>query len=165
MIGRTVRYWNLLIEQNRDTVVYVGKWGDATRGNGFREFWTDISQKTRAEKINLAIVRIKEEQDFIDNAIMKFVEALSDVGLLDNSLYLKLKYGTDVEVQITLIKNGISLSLSTLLIDKYSQFFSVDTFSDTIEIRPEILEEMEQNGENEILIFEAKNNIFIDSVD
>lgn len=160
MIGRTVRYWNSLIEQRQDTFVYVGKWGDSTRGIGFREFWTDISQKSHAEKINLAIVRIKEEQDFIDNAIMKFVEVLFDIRLIDPSLYLRLKYGTDNPVQISLIKNGISLSLSKLLIDKYAAFVSIDTNSDAVEIDSEILNAMSQNGENDILVYEAKNNVF-----
>lgn len=160
MIARTVRYWNSLIEQRQDTFVYVGKWGDSTRGIGFREYWTDISRKSHAEKINLAIVRIKEEQDFIDNAIMKFVEVFFDIKLIDSSLYLRLKYGTDNPIQISLIKNGISLSLSKLLIEKYAQFVSIDTNSDTVDIDSAILNAMLQNGENDILVYEAKNNVF-----
>ncbi len=160
MINKTIRYWNSLEENHQDTFVYVGKWGDSTRGAGFREFWTDISQKNHAEKVNMAIVRIKEEQDFIDNAIMKFVEVLYDVELIETSLYLRLKYGTDEPLQISLIKNGISLSLSKLLIEKYPGLVSIDIDSDTIEINTELVNAMNQNGENDILIYEAKNNIF-----
>jgi len=91
---------------------------------------------------------------------MKFVEVLFDIRLIDPSLYLRLKYGTDNPVQISLIKNGISLSLSKLLIDKYAAFVSIDTNSDAVEIDSEILNAMSQNGENDILVYEAKNNVF-----
>lgn len=160
MINRTLRYWNSLIEQHQDTFVYVGKWGDSTRGVGFREFWTDISQKTHAEKVNMAIVRIKEEQDFIDNAIMKFVEVLHDVNLVEKTLYLRLKYGTDNPLQISLIKNGISLSLAKLLIDKYQHLVSINTVSDTMKISALLIDAMSRNRENDILIYEARSNIF-----
>ena len=160
MVARTMRYWRHLISTDKDTIVYVGKWGDTTRGNGFREYWTDISRKSRTEQINLAIVRIKEEQDFIDNTIMKFVEVLNDVDLMEKTFYLKLKYGTDSVLQIAMIKNGISLSLSTLLLEKYRQYVSVDIETDVISLSPDVIDAMKTNSENEILIYEAQNNTF-----
>lgn len=160
MISKTVAYWNSLIDNGGDTLVYVGRWGDTTKNGGFRNYWTDISKKNNSEKINLAIVRIKEEQDFIDNAIMKYVEVLCEMGLIENSLYLRLKYGTDVDNEIILIKNGISLSLATLIIDKYSKHITIDAFNDTVHFNGDIIGEMKQNKENEILIYEVQNNIF-----
>lgn len=160
MVQKTVDYWNTLIHKNKDTVVFVGKWGDITRDQSHRKYWTDISKKNRAEKINLAIVRIKEEQDFIDNNIMKFVEVFHDVNLVDETFYKKLKYGTADPLQIVLVKNGFSLSLSKLLTEKYIGFVNIDKFSNIVIIDPTLIKVMQQNGENDILIFETQNNIF-----
>jgi hypothetical protein len=109
--------------------------------------------------INLAIVRIKEEQDFIDNAIMKFVEVLNDNGVLDQNLYLRIKYGTSNKYEILLIQNGISLSLTKLLLEKYRKYVRFNIEDDTVELDIELLDEMSKNKENQILIFEAENNI------
>lgn len=160
MVKMTVNYWESLIQNHRDRIVYVGRWGDLTRNNGYNKYWTDISEKTKSEKINLAIVRIKEEQDFIDNVIMKFVETFHDIELIDENLYNKIKYGTDNPLQIVLIKNGISSSLSKLLIEKYFNFINIDITSNIVTISPDIINEMNNNNENDILVFEAKNNIF-----
>lgn len=108
MISHTITYWRRIISQNGDPIVYVGKWGTQTRDGGHRNLWTDIREKDQAQLINLAIVRVKEEQDFIDNTIMKFVEVLHDLELIEQNLYLTLKYGTANAVEIVLIKNGVS---------------------------------------------------------
>ena len=157
-IAYTVRHWRKVISDLRDTVVYVGKWGDLTRG-GFKPLWTDIRYKDQTQLINLAIVRIKEEQDFIDNTIMKFVEVLNDSGVLNQDLYLQIKYGTSNRYEILLIQNGISLSLTKLLLDKYRKFIKFNIEDDTIDLDIELIDEMAKNEENQILIFEAENNI------
>ena len=79
MIDEVVGYWNTL-RGDQSRTVYVGKWGDKTRG-GHREYWTDITEKNEYEKVNLAIVRLKEEYDFIDNEIVKYIEILYSLEL------------------------------------------------------------------------------------
>ena len=37
---------------------------------------------------------------------MKFVEVLYEMDVVEKDLYLKLKYGTDIEQEIVLIKNN-----------------------------------------------------------
>ena len=106
------------------------------------------------------IVRVKEEQDFIDNTIMKFVEVLHDLELIEQNLYLTLKYGTANAVEIVLIKNGVSLSLTQLLIEKYSDSISVNLLTDTVLFSKELVNKMKQNDENQILIYEAMTNTF-----
>lgn len=160
MIKLIVNYWRSLIAQRKDTIVYVGKWGEISRENSNRKNLTDIRGKDLSQLINLAIVRIKEEQDFIDNTIMKYVETLNDIGLIDMELYTKLKYGTNNSLEIVLIKNGISLSLTRLIMEKYQEDICVDIDTDTIKFQEELIEKMVENNENQILIFEAYNNIF-----
>lgn len=156
MINEVVGYWDTLIEEQSSTV-YVGKWGDKIRG-GHRAYWTDITGKDRYEKVNLAIVRIKEEYDFIDNEIVKYVEILNSLELIEESLYLKIKYGTDDKTKIALFNCGISNTLSKLLKEKYSNMFDVNIGSSTVTFSDNLISEMLNNNENGILISEVKMN-------
>lgn len=156
MTDEVVGYWNTLREE-RSRIVYVGKWGDKTRG-GHREYWTDITEKDEYEKVNLAIVRLKEEYDFIDNEIVKYIEVLYSLELIEESLYLKIKYGTDDKTKIALLNCGISSILSKLLQEKYSDMFEVDIGNSTVTFSKNLISEMLKNSENGILISEVKMN-------
>ena len=156
MIDEVVGYWNTLREE-QSRIVYVGKWGDKTRG-GHREYWTDITEKDEYEKVNLAIVRLKEEYDFIDNEIVKYIEVLYSLELIEESLYLKIKYGTDDKTKIALLNCGISSILSKLLQEKYSDMFEADIDNSTVTFSKNLISEMLKNSENGILISEVKMN-------
>lgn len=160
MVSHTLGYWKSLIIDQKDTVVFVGRWGDISRGLSPAKLWTDVSTKNHAQLVNLAIVRIKEEQDFIDNTLMKFVEVLNDLQMIEPTLYLELKYGTSKLEEIVLIRNGISLSLAKLLMEKYSTLVSINIQSDKILFSPELIGHMKNQAENHILIHEALTNIF-----
>lgn len=156
MTDEVVGYWNTLREE-QSRIVYVGKWGDKTRG-GHREYWTDITEKDGYEKVNLAIVRLKEEYDFIDNEIIKYIEVLYSLELIEESLYLKIKYGTDDKTKIALLNCGISSILSKLLQEKYSDMFEADIDNSTVIFSENLVSEMLKNNENGILISEVKMN-------
>ena len=100
------------------------------------------------------------EQDFIDNTLMKYVEVLHDAELLNQDFYLKLKYGVSDEEQIVLIRNGISITLADLLMTKYQVFINIDVVNNTVDIDKSIIEKMQENDENEILIYEAQCNLY-----
>lgn len=156
MINKMVVYWNTLREE-QSKIIYVGKWGDKARG-GHKEYWTDITEKDKYEKVNLAIVRLKEEYDFIDNEIIKYIEILYSLELVDESLYLKIKYGTDDKAKIALLNCGISNMLSKLLQEKYSNLFKANLNNSTIIFSENLVSEMLENNENGILISEVKMN-------
>ena len=157
MIDEVVGYWNTLREE-QSRIVYVGKWGDKIRG-GHREYWTDITEKNKYEKVNLAIVRLKEEYDFIDNEIVKYIEILYSLELIEESLYLKIKYGTDDKAKISLLNCGISSILSKLLQEKYSDMFEVDIDKSIVKFSKNLVSEMLKNNENGVLISEVKMNV------
>lgn len=154
MISSFMRYWKSLIKDNgKDKLVFVGRWGDAVR-DGVMPLWTDISKKTEEQLINLAIVRIKEEQDFLDNVLLKYIEVLNDLELLEESFYLRIKYGTDDKKIITCTRNGISLSLAKQIVENYMDYVEIDVLNDTVSFREGIVEAMRQACENEIMICE-----------
>ena len=155
MVSEVVNYWNTLREGSQ--IVYVGKWGDKTRG-GYKKYWTDISQKREYEKVNLAIVRLKEEYDFIDNEIVKYIEILHSLDLIEESFYLKIKYGTDNKEKIALLNCGISNTLTKLLKDKYKNLYEFDFARSTVIFSEKLIPKMIENNENGILISEVKMN-------
>lgn len=159
MIAQIVAYWNRLNKQQSE-FVYVGKWGDKTRGtNSHQKYWTDIGEKSNQEKVNLAIVRLKEEFDFIDNEIIKYIEILYSLELIEEKLYLKLKYGTSNKDKIALLNCGISNTLTNILFDKYKEFYEVNTLNNEVSFKKKLIETMRSNGENGILISELSINL------
>lgn len=135
MIQRFIKYWEKLPE---DTPVFVGSWGDTKKDEeGHRESFTYMKDKTIGEKINLAIVRIKEEEDFFDYVIFRFIDILNEIELIDEDFYKLTKYGTTEHRVITLIKNGFSRGVAELLIRKYIGFIKF-TDNDGVLVNPEI---------------------------
>ncbi len=151
MIKRFLDYWG----QIDDPLVYVDKWGDTARLGSYNKNWVDISHKSNKQRVNLAIVRIKEEQDFLDNQIIKFVETLNDMDILDEEFYTRIKYGTTNERKITMMKNGFSAGLASLLLEKYSDYLTIDVQSNTVSLKESVEMAMVDSGENRIHIFEA----------
>lgn len=157
MISSFIVYWNQLYKKDRNVMVYVGKWGDVRRQGSSVARYTKFAEKNRTQVVNLAIVRIKEEQDFIDNTLIKYVEVLHDLNLIEERFYAQIKYGTDDERTICLIKNGMSLSSAVLLIKKYGDFLQIDVPASTVVYSKNLVEEMMKAGENLIQIYEVQS--------
>lgn len=159
MISLFVGYWHQLYKKDRNVMVYVGKWGDVKPLGSNIARYIRFTGKSKTQVVNLAIVRIKEEQDFIDNTLIKYVEALHDMELIEDRFYSLIKYGTDDEYTICLIKNGLSLSSAILLMKKYRDYFRIDISESTVAYDGNLLSEMIKNEENEIQIYEVQNCI------
>ena len=159
MINLFVGYWQQLYKKDKNVIVYVGKWGDVKRSGSNVARYTKIFGKDRTQLINLAIVRIKEEQDFIDNTLIKYVEVLYDLELIEDNFYARIKYGTDDERAICLIKNGLSLSSAVLLIKKYNSYLQINVSSSTVVFDDALISEMKKENENQILIYEVQNSM------
>jgi hypothetical protein len=156
MIGNMINHWDGL----EDPTVFVHKWGDFARDDDRHNKWyVNIREKTHAERVNLAVVRVKEEQDFVDNFIIKFVEVFNDLNLLDEDLYLKIKYGTNDQFRIALINCGINSHLANVLLDDYSEFIEVNVDAKSVSIDAGVLDKMRDNAENSILVFETQFHI------
>lgn len=142
MIGLFVGYWRQLYQRNKEVTIYVGKWGDIKRPGSNVAYYTKLDDKNRTQIVNLAIVHIKEEQDFIDNVLIKYVEVLYDLGLLEDTFYAQIKYGTDDETTICLLKNGLSLSAALLLLKKYRNHLKINILESTVAFDGTLISEM-----------------------
>lgn len=153
LIARFLNYWETLTNK----MVYAGsRWGEEPFDENSRNnLYVNLNKKTETQKINLAIVRIKEEQDLVDNNLIKFVEVLFDLELVEKKFYERIKYGSSDQKIICLLKNGFSIELSkTITKIIYRPFVQIDPVKDEILIQPGIISQMEAAGENKILIFE-----------
>jgi superfamily II DNA or RNA helicase len=154
ILSRFVSYWSSLEDNRR---VYVGsRWGEETYGElGYRRMFVNMSLKTRAEKINLAVVKIKEEQDFVDYQLMKYVEVLHGLGLFGSSFYYQVKYGTDDLVTISLLRNGFSPDLARVVIERYPEHINAHVTDNYVDVYDTLPLNMDSESENPILVFEA----------
>ena len=157
MISVITRYWNKLPLYAK-RLVYVGTtWGEIKKqwdgsSGGWKKLYVDLTNKTDKEIINLSIVKIKEEQDFVDYRIIPYVEILNNLKLIEQSFYEKIKYGTDDEEMIKMLKEGFSIELAkTIKNGDYSDYINM---FDTLKVEGGIIQKMKENNENEILIFE-----------
>lgn len=158
MIASFLDYW----ERIRDPLIYVGsKWGEVKRNEGdLVASYVDISEKSIAEQVNIAIKKIKEEQDFVDNILLKYVEVLNDLELLDKDFYQRIKYGTNSPTIITLLKNGFSIELARLISSRrYAQYVVINTETDEVKVSAKIEAAMDAAEENKVLQFEIRFHI------
>lgn len=165
LIGNFIQYWNSL--NASEALIYVGSaWGETTLSSNDRfPLYVNIKNKSYKEKLNLAIVRIKEEQDFLDFYIMKYVEVIHELGLIDETFYKQVKYGSSDEKIILMLQNGFSLDLALVFKhSRYNNFIEYNYNTKEVILNKNIIQEMENNEENDILIFEAGYHLHSDII-
>ncbi|NAT60278.1 hypothetical protein CU666_20490 [Pseudomonas syringae pv. actinidifoliorum] len=158
MIRLTLRYWNKLAEEGVTDHGFVDIRGDSTFGESVYENWVRISQKDDAERINLAIVNLKDEVDFFNNRIFKFVEVLNGVGAVEAGFYKRIKYGTDEDLRIKLIRDGFSRGLADLMLADYAEMVRVGSDGE-VHIDSRIVRKMMGDEVSDLMIFEVKMSI------
>ncbi|QPR33829.1 DEAD/DEAH box helicase family protein [Delftia acidovorans] len=158
ILRSTLKYWRELPAKKGTDFVYVSNWGDTKYGDSHYPYWVRISTKDDVEKVNLAIVRLKEEDDFFDNKIFKFVEVLNGVGAVDPDFYKQIKYGTTDDAKINLIRDGYSRGLADLLLNRYPQHVHLDNNGE-VHVSSSVIRLMRDNEESGLLIFEAQMNL------
>ncbi|MCD8523077.1 MAG: DEAD/DEAH box helicase [Saccharospirillaceae bacterium] len=142
MIGRFLKFWSELPES---TPIFVGSWGDVKKDDSYRELFTYISRKSKDEQVNLAIVRIKEEEDFVDYNIFQYLDILFDSELIDENFYKLVKYGTTDESTISMIQNGFSKSTAELINNNYIDYFTIEN-NEVKSVRKEIHQKLLDDG-------------------
>ena len=157
MIFLMLRRWENNIESDLNTLEFVGKWGEETFDQSHNNYWVRMANKSHKERVNLAIVRLKEEDDFFDYRIFRFIDALNDIELIESNFYKQVRYGTTDERKIALIKNGFQRSLADLLLEKYYDYLEIS--DGDVRTSHQLIDEMLRNDESELHILEAEMNI------
>ena len=94
MISSFMSYWASLRGEN--LLIYVGaKWGTDKRNfTDHQPLYIDLRKKNNIDRINIAIIRIKEEQDFVEFNLLKYIDILAELELMDTDFYEQVKYGS-----------------------------------------------------------------------
>ncbi|MCR8844926.1 DEAD/DEAH box helicase [Paenibacillus sp. SC116] len=119
-IETTSKYFKRRIKEG-NSLFYIGEtYGEERKYteryiDGGKEVYVDLSKKSDPEITNLAIVKLKIEDDFISYKLNKMVIALHDFKLISDEEYNLAIYGTKDEKTIKLLKTGLSINLISRL--------------------------------------------------
>jgi superfamily II DNA or RNA helicase len=105
---------------------------------GYNQIYIDLRSKSESQLINLAVVKLKMEEDFVSFKLNKFIVMLYDYKLIDLDDYNLYIYGTTDEQKIALTKYGLNISLisrlsedgqlSNLSFDSYNNLTANENF-------------------------------------
>lgn len=115
-INTQVRYFKERA-QTDDSKLYFGRsYGEEPRTTGAypntsEKTYIDLAKKSEQELVNLAIVKLKMEDDFVGFKLNKFIVMLCDYNLISIDEYNRYIYGTTDERKIQLTKYGLSVRL------------------------------------------------------
>lgn len=77
--------------------------------------FVELAGKSDSELVNLAIVKLKMEDDFVSFKLNKFIVMLHDYELISSDEYNRYIYGTTNSQKIALAKFGLSISMISRL--------------------------------------------------
>lgn len=114
-IGYFLKYFKNYEEEN--SLFYIGdSFGEekyiSENYNGTRDVYIDLKKhKEKKDRINLAVIKSKLEDDFLSYKFAKIVKSLFDLELIDEDLYNRYLYNTTDKEVINLLKLGLSFQL------------------------------------------------------
>lgn len=97
---------------------------------GYNRTYIDLGEKKDTQLINLAVVKLKMEEDFVGFKLNKLIVMLFDYNLINKEDYNLYIYGTSNEQKIALTKYGLNISLiSRLSEDKQLNNVAFDPYN------------------------------------
>lgn len=156
LIALDIGRWQKAINLNEKCTIYVGKIGDCDR-SGTRGQFNNYHVFTRSDGNMMASYAVsleKENLDNIDYNLMPIIETLNSLQKIDETLYKRLKYGTDNNFAIGLIRLGIDLSLATIIVENKHLLEMFEERDSTIKCidKEELLTRMDKIGLSRIYI-------------
>lgn len=139
------KYFVTRIEDGKEEFFVGSTYGEIAKSTSnykeaFNEVYVNLRTKKRNELINLAIVKLKMEDDFVSYHLNKFVVFLHELKLITDDEYNNFAYGTTNSFDIELVKLGLNSSLvtrlrndnqlSNLYFDKYNNLRAKEDFNE-----------------------------------
>lgn len=101
--------------KSADSLMYMGDSYGETAYDGIgshgKPVYVDLKQKSDTELVNLAIVKLKLENDFINYTMIKFFQLMLDYEIISKKYYNILVYGTNDETKLSLLKQGLTINI------------------------------------------------------
>ena len=129
-INNLLNHFNKRIREGNPRTYFGSTYGEEPYDDSsMSNTYVDLSKKSETEKVNLAIVKLKIEDDFISFKLSKLIVMLFDYELITKDEYNEYIYGTKDQKSIDLSKIGLSVSLiSRLKADNQLQNLNFDTY-------------------------------------
>lgn len=105
-----------------DSLLYIGEsYGEVSypgsNPRSARKVYIDLSTKTKSEMVNIAIAKLKIEEDFVNYKLHMFFQLMHDYNLLSTQEYHNIIYGTDDPKKLRLVKMGLTINVINRLED------------------------------------------------
>ena len=138
-IKNQFEYFKSIQYNNEKNEFYIGKsYGEFAKitddyKNNFNKVYVKLETKSDKELLNLAIVKIKIEDDFINYKINGFLQAMLKLKLITEEEYNEIIYGTNDVQKLNLMKKGLTYSLiNRFEKDKQLSNLSFDQYNNII---------------------------------
>lgn len=144
-----VKYFKKIALSNQPKFYFGKSYGEvALKEGGKNKIYVDLSGQNESKLINLAIIKLKMEDNFVSFKLNKFIIMLYDFDLITKEEYNLYIYGTTDESKINLTKFGLSISLinrlsndgqlTNLSFDDYNNLVANDNFKSFINEEDEL---------------------------
>ena len=105
-----------------DPLLYIGaSYGECSKTtNDYQAgkmVYVNLVGKSEREMVNLAIVKLKIEEDFISYKLVKLIQFLHDFEIIPNDFYNQYMYGTVDETVISLVRQGLGVNVVKKIFD------------------------------------------------
>ena len=117
----TTKYFKNKAE-TKDPRLYIGSsYGECSKSTltykGGKNVYIDLAKKDESELVNLAIVKLKIEEDFISYKLIKLIQFLHDFNIISDDYYNQYIYGTTDENVINLVRQGLGVNVAKKILD------------------------------------------------
>ena len=138
-INNQFQYFKNIKEEPKKNQFYIGEsYGEIVKITedykyNFKKVYVDLKDKTDKELLNLSIVKIKIEDDFINYKLNNFFNVMLKMKFIDDEEYNRIIYGTNDLKKLNLIKKGLTFNLiNKFEIDNQLQNLSFDEYNNII---------------------------------
>lgn len=152
----TLKYFEIKSQNEEDSHLFIGSsFGEVINPSpkyqnyeSLQEVYVNLNGKSKQQLANIALVKIKLEEDFVSFKLKKLITFLYDFELITKEAYFLAVYGTIDEDVINLTRIGLGPSVTKMLrdnnqienisFDQNGNLISNETFKEFLEHQSEL---------------------------
>lgn len=154
------------INESKGTLLFIGhsfgevNW-ESSSYNTNQNVYIDLTNKANHELINLALVKLKLEEEFVSFKLNKMIMMLYDLEVITEDEYNIYVYGTTDANIINYCKQGLSIScVNKLIEDKQIENIALNPYGNIIVVNSQFWNYVE--NQPQLFQFELRKYIFKD---
>ena len=110
--------------KTQDPLLYIGaSYGEYSKSTYDYQIgkmvYVNLAEKSESELVNLAIVKLKIEEDFVSYKLVKLIQFLHDFNIIPDDYYNQYMYGTVEETVINLVQQGLGVNVVKKIYDDH----------------------------------------------